>query len=99
MSTGGEERDGKLQKEQTVNRCSGVRCGAVRCGVVLCDVVLCGAVRCGAVRCSHQSPKPAFLTVNVPALDGGERHCVGILSRERRQEREVKENKKRSTIH
>lgn len=31
---------------------------------------------------SYQSPEPALFTVDVPALDGGKRHCVGVLKAE-----------------
>lgn len=31
-------------------------------------------------RDSHQSPKPAFFTVDMPTLDGGEGRRVGVLS-------------------
>lgn len=33
---------------------------------------------------SYQSPEPALFTVNVPALDGGKRHRVGVLQTERK---------------
>lgn len=31
---------------------------------------------------SYQSPEPALFTVDVPALDGGKRHRVGVLKAE-----------------
>lgn len=32
--------------------------------------------------CSYQSPEPAFFTMDVPALDGGKWHRVGVLETE-----------------
>lgn len=42
----------------------------------------------GLVLGSHQSPEPAFLTVDVPALDGGEGHRVRVLPHGGESERE-----------
>lgn len=38
--------------------------------------------------CTYQSPEPAFFTMDMPALDGGERHRVGVLKTERETKRE-----------
>lgn len=36
---------------------------------------------------SYQSPEPAFFTMDVPTLDGGKRHRVGVLETEGREGR------------
>lgn len=41
--------------------------------------VMCATRNVHKSRDSHQSPKPAFFTVDMPTLDGGEGRCVGVL--------------------
>ena len=38
--------------------------------------------------CAYQGPEPAFFTMDVPALDGGEWHRVGVLDTERQGKRQ-----------
>lgn len=38
---------------------------------------------------AYQSPEPTLFTVNVPALDGGERHRVGVLQTDGDKEKEI----------
>lgn len=40
---------------------------------------------------SHQSPKPAFFTVNVPTLDGGEGRRVRVLREGEKNEKVSKQ--------
>ena len=61
---------------------------------------------------AYQSPEPAFFTMDVPALDGGERHRVGVLQTQRERETEIErwnnteikmtdtyENNQNNTLH
>lgn len=41
---------------------------------------------------AYQSPEPALFTVDVPALDGGQRHRVGVLRRDGDKEENIFES-------
>lgn len=46
--------------------------------------------------CPYQSPEPAFFTMDVPALDGGQRHRVGVLETDKGGEEIKKKTKSHS---
>lgn len=50
--------------------------GCVRYGYGACCWVTRGVHE---ARDTHQSPKPAFFTVDMPTLDRGKGRCVGVL--------------------
>lgn len=47
----------------------------------MCECVTCTGINPAGVK-AYQSPEPALFTVDVPALDGGQRHRVGVLQRD-----------------